>query len=219
MVNKYQERARSPRRYRRWSPAQKAILQRAAASGMSHECIAEALGRTKGAVLEMGQKMGVKFNEPRYDAPMGDVDDRLWKIACSLSSNARRRHNHKIEDHKIEDIPADITPEWVYWKLVDGECEYTGLPFDFSKDGNGGNPNPFYPTLDRIDEGFGYHEDNVQVVIWAYNRMRGRDDEGDILRVCEAIVARAREAQAESERDDSENLFDHTGIELEEMER
>ncbi len=61
-----------------------------------------------------------------------------------------------------------------------GRCEATGLPFDLDA---GVDRNPYFPSLDRIDNSKGYLDDNVRVVVRAFNLIRGDWDDRTFDRI------------------------------------
>lgn len=71
-----------------------------------------------------------------------------------------------------------------------GVCQRSGIPFTFP-DGKSGT-RAFAPSLDRIDNSKGYIPGNVQVVLWMYNRAKGRDRDADVLRMARALVKQHR---------------------------
>jgi hypothetical protein len=54
-----------------------------------------------------------------------------------------------------------------------GKCEVTGVAFELDEWPDS-DKNPYAPSLDRIDPSRGYSDDNVRVVIWAYNLLKGQ---------------------------------------------
>ena len=68
----------------------------------------------------------------------------------------------------------NLTADWLIDKLNKGRCEATGLPFKFDK-----TPyiNPYYPTIDRINNNKGYTVNNCQVVCWMFNIAKADFDE------------------------------------------
>lgn len=54
-----------------------------------------------------------------------------------------------------------------------GKCEVTGVCFELGEWPDS-DKNPYAPSLDRIDPSKGYSDDNVRVVIWAYNLLKGQ---------------------------------------------
>lgn len=98
---------------------------------------------------------------------------RIWHAA-------KRRANKKT-------ITFSIQLERVLNSILKGECEKTGLPFDFSKP-RGGWSNPFCPSIDRIDTQKGYTCDNVQVVAGMYNQGKCDANEIDFIAMCVAVA-------------------------------
>ncbi len=67
-------------------------------------------------------------------------------------------------------IEFSLSIERVQTALEEGECEVTGIPFDFKR--GTGKRNPFGPSLDRKDPDKGYTDSNVQVVVYIHNLVR-----------------------------------------------
>lgn len=67
---------------------------------------------------------------------------------------------------------TNITEEFILGKLNSGKCEVTGIPFEYENT-HGTFKNPFSPSIDRINPSIGYLMDNVRVVIWQVNLMKG----------------------------------------------
>ncbi len=62
-------------------------------------------------------------------------------------------------------------------------CSMTGIPLRWDEPGS-----PWLPSLDRLDNGKGYTRDNVRLVCWAYNSMRGLWPDEVILEVACSLV-------------------------------
>jgi hypothetical protein len=95
---------------------------------------------------------------------------------------------------KKRGLTCNLTLDWIIDKLNQGRCRVTGLEFQikpYSKKGNKEKVNPLAPSLDRIDPHKGYTTDNVQVVVWAYNRFKGDATHESCVKVAEAIFRRA----------------------------
>jgi hypothetical protein len=89
-------------------------------------------------------------------------------------------------------VEFSLTYEDLLPILQKGRCQRTGIIFSPGYGmGLGGN-HPFTPSLDRIDRSRGYSKDNVQIVVWIYNRAKGVDSDADVLRMAEALIAQAR---------------------------
>ena len=113
----------------------------------------------------------------------------------TLYKRARERHLKK--GFEIEDF--NLTKEWIEERVLEGECEVTGIPFQLDKPLFPWEKRPFKPSLDRIDEEFGYETENIQVVIHMYNVARNRYSEDDLIQMAEAIVNKRKSAQEENE--------------------
>ena len=83
-----------------------------------------------------------------------------------LVERARHRHDNVTVDY-----------EWVHRRMlaVGGKCERTGIDFVFTNVRN----HPHQLSLDQIDPGKGYTEDNCQLVVNIYNRMKNEWHDDD----------------------------------------
>jgi hypothetical protein len=89
-------------------------------------------------------------------------------------------------------VDYDLTKEWVLAKLASGHCEVTGLPFDMATlapRGERKSRTPaFAPSLDRIQQGGGYTQDNTRVVVFIYNVARADFDDSDLTTLAKALL-------------------------------
>lgn len=95
---------------------------------------------------------------------------------------------------KYRGIEFDISLEWLTEKLATGRCEATGLPFDFRRpprEERGSRTPAFAPSLDRIERGGSYTQDNVRVVAFIYNVARSDFDDADLMTLAKALIASA----------------------------
>lgn len=90
----------------------------------------------------------------------------MWRNAHKRSTNLRRE--------------ATLT----YERVVELVTEFTST-HEFSSE----TLNPFKPSLDRIDNSKGYHDDNVRIVWFMHNMARGRFDDADVLEFCHRFIA------------------------------
>ena len=88
-----------------------------------------------------------------------DFDYRLQMLINA--SKQRAKLNDRKHDINVEDIKA-IYP-------VDGCCPIFGLKLEF----NGAGFRDSSPSIDRIDSTKGYTRDNIQVISWKANRIKG----------------------------------------------
>lgn len=100
--------------------------------------------------------------------------------ARTLFKSAKRRES------KFNEV-IDFDYLWILDKLKVGVCEVTGVPFDFNKPVTT-NKNPFAPSIDRKDSSKGYCKENVRIVIWQYNLMKGEISDEQLITLCRIIV-------------------------------
>jgi hypothetical protein len=100
---------------------------------------------------------------------------RALTLIKSAERNAKRKK-----------LAVDIDFDFVHQKLIAGVCEVTGLPFDFKKPSLT-KKNSYAPSLDRINPAIGYVKDNVRVVIWQFNMMKGEISDVELLNLCNLI--------------------------------
>lgn len=98
--------------------------------------------------------------------------------ATYLLSDMKKRsvkRNYCLPEFSIEEITNIIT---------NGSCCKTGIKFSFDKLKK---QNPYSPSPDRIDNSKGYTKDNVQWVVWIYNKIKGDFDEEEFLNFIKVI--------------------------------
>lgn len=87
---------------------------------------------------------------------------------------------------------ATVTIEKIRQLLSGGVCPVTGIEFDLISGArkNGVNYHPFSPSVDKIDPRLGYTDENIRIVIWQYNAMKGQQSDTLIFDICKKIVER-----------------------------
>jgi len=73
-----------------------------------------------------------------------------------------------------------------------GYCPITRIKFDLTNGHqkiSGRAKNPYAPSLDRINPKGSYSPDNVRIVIWQYNMMKGEISDCELAYICERVVA------------------------------
>jgi hypothetical protein len=101
-----------------------------------------------------------------------------------------RNHPGRLLFHKARNgaekrsLAFDLTVEDVLQMLEPMTCMATGLPLSWA----GGRRHHLKPSLDRIDSQRGYSADNVQVVCWMFNQMKGAYSEADFALVAEEFL-------------------------------
>lgn len=95
--------------------------------------------------------------------------------AIELFNSAKRRSN------KFSDIDFDYT--YLLDKITKGYCEATGIEFDMEPTEKY-IKNPLSPSIDKIDPSVSYKKDNVRIVIWQFNLMKGEIKDDELLVIC-----------------------------------
>lgn len=114
--------------------------------------------------------------------PRNTVAERLLRNAYSADHQRRNKGRH-------EELMT-LTPDQIAAKLEaqDNLCFWTGIPLNLHPETE---RDLFAPSLDRVDNDKGYHDDNVVICCWAANAARGI---ADAERFCEWLRAVVRHA-------------------------
>lgn len=96
---------------------------------------------------------------------------RKAKYVLTIKGRATRLYGSAKNRAKNKGWEFNITPEFIYEKLLPLKCEVTNLDLSLEKELIY-KANALAPSLDRIDSSKGYTLDNVQVVCWWYNAMK-----------------------------------------------
>lgn len=97
-----------------------------------------------------------------------------WRESMSKRKNPFREYIRRCKNRKHQDFDLDLKYLETLWKQQDGRCAITGIPlFHDAIDKNQ------MPSLDRINNDFGYVRGNVQFVCCRINYAKndGTDDE------------------------------------------
>ena len=107
-------------------------------------------------------------------------EKRLYKTIQARVLNARDRAKRK-------GIPCTITKEFILdlWNKQQGLCAISKIPMTYEMD-----QGRIYTNLsiDQIEQGRGYTEDNVQLVCMAVNQLKSDWDMNTVLYICNQIV-------------------------------
>lgn len=117
-----------------------------------------------------------------------------------------REENRPVRAKKAQDARQKSPLRFMYWSARErakkksvpfgltlsdmesiwtGNCAVSGLPVSV---GRGSGPKFFSASLDRIEPSRGYVADNVRIVMWSVNAMKGEGTDDDLLMVAKAIV-------------------------------
>lgn len=139
----------------------------------------------------------VKQNKKQYESkrrlkPEYAIEAK--KRSQRFYSSAHGRVLTFLKSAQRRDPNATVTYSHLMNLLRVGYCPVTGIQFDLSNDHQritGRAKNPYSPSIDRIDSLKGYSNENVRLVIWQYNMMKGELSDREILEICQRIVGRA----------------------------
>ncbi len=97
---------------------------------------------------------------------------------------ATRIRNKALQRAKDKNLEFTLTKQFILDKVLQGVCEVTGVPLDFS----GGERKPNTPSLDRKIPELGYTPDNVQLVCWIYNSAKSIFKHEDVLELARTLT-------------------------------
>lgn len=103
-----------------------------------------------------------QFAEYSREYQRGRRQDFEYRLKMLLNASKQRaRDKDRLHDITVDDIKA-LYP-------VDGCCPIFGLKLEF----NGAGFRDSSPSIDRIDSTKGYTRDNIQIISWKANRIKG----------------------------------------------
>ena len=86
----------------------------------------------------------------------------------------------------------DLSEEWLEAKLAENICEVSGIEFE-TEIRSFGVPNPFVPSIDRIDPCGPYTAANCRLVCWIYNRAKWLWTDEDMTKLALGLTEGARQ--------------------------
>lgn len=81
----------------------------------------------------------------------------------------------------------DFDENYLVDLMREGCCSVTGVEFDYYKQDRF-KCNPYSPSVDRVDSTKFYTKDNVRMVVWQYNLMKGELTDSELRDFCERII-------------------------------
>lgn len=134
----------------------------------------EIRGHRDGRCKECKRKQNLEARQKYSD------EKRLYKTIQARVLNARDRAKRK-------GIPCTITKEFILnlWNKQQGLCAISKIPMTYEMD-----QGRIYTNLsiDQIEQGKGYTEDNVQLVCMAVNQLKSDWNMDTVLYICKQIV-------------------------------
>lgn len=131
---------------------------RASKDGLQHKCKPCDIEYQRQRRLSNPQKT-IEYSRQYQKSKKKDFDYRLQMLINASKQRARlknREHSITVDDIK------KIYPK-------DGCCPIFGMKLEFNSAGFRENS----PSIDRIDSAKGYTKDNIQIVSWKANRIKG----------------------------------------------
>ena len=102
------------------------------------------------------------------------------KRAVQQLKESRKRRNPDLRfDLTVEDV-------WEIYAQQAGKCAFTDFPMENYRDGKG-TKNPYNISIDRIDPRGDYVRENIQLVCYAVNMMKGTMDDDTFRKICTAV--------------------------------
>ncbi len=140
---------------------------------------------------ECANKVGRKWYSKNTERAADNIERSFHKYYGSVKGHVTHMLNNATQRARKLGVKCTLTREWIRSKLENGYCEATGIKFKFlSQSGKGHVLNSFSPSMDRIERKGDYSPENVQIVVWIYNRAKGAFPEADLIEMCHAVVAR-----------------------------
>jgi len=116
--------------------------------------------------------------------PERDKQSRAaWKANNTASYIYQRAKSRALR----RGLDFAITPEWVAERIAVGLCEVSGIPFTLDL-GSVNAPNPWSPTIDRVDSSIGYLPGNCRMVVWVYNAAKNSWSDEVVMRLARALT-------------------------------
>lgn len=112
---------------------------------------------------------------------------RELNLAWRASSPASALLYSCRKSAKARGLECTLTLERVIELAEPMVCSVSGLPLRWDKEGDSFR-NPWVPSIDRLDNSRGYHDDNIRLVCCAFNIMRS-DFSDEVVKTLARAVA------------------------------
>jgi hypothetical protein len=112
--------------------------------------------------------------------------DYRYEVNQTLDAHMRARLSSIMEDRRK--IYTDLTLSQLIelWNKQDGKCAISGVPMTYQRIKR--QHNMYNCSVDRIDSSKNYTIDNVQLVCWIVNRMKGENTTEELIKWCKYII-------------------------------
>lgn len=141
-----------------------------------------------------------EFNSHKEYAIRGHRDGRCKECKRKQNQEARKKYDDEkrlyktiqyrvlsaSERAKRKGIPCTITKEFILdlWNKQNGLCAISKIPMTYEMDSGRIYTNV---SIDQIEQGKGYTEDNVQLVCMAVNQLKSDWDMNTVKYICKMI--------------------------------
>ncbi len=115
----------------------------------------------------------------------GRATRRTRREARRLTARGRATNLHRNTKcrAKKKGICFNLGKDWIEIRMLAGYCEITGVEFDFTA-----ATGPFSPSIDRVESGGGYTEENCRVVCWVLNAAMNDWGLDPVLKLARALL-------------------------------
>lgn len=112
--------------------------------------------------------------------------DYRYELNQSLDSHLRQKLSSINEDRRkiFSDLTLDQLVE--LWNKQDGKCAISGVEMSYKR--NKRQHNMSNCSIDRIDSSGVYTINNIQLVCWIVNRMKGENTTEELIKWCNYII-------------------------------
>jgi hypothetical protein len=121
-----------------------------------------------------------KKNRERYNNY-----SKKWSSNNLERVKAKQLFNAAKTRARNKKINFQLSIKWVFDKIKNGSCAYTGMKFDLRKTGKAGLRSP---SIDRISPSLGYTEENCSVVLWSINAFKNQYELKDIIPIARSFI-------------------------------
>lgn len=141
--------------------------------------------RRERKVTDPGYREACLVKERIYDAKNQIKRRKTLSMSFVLKAigEARRRFRKKSKTDIAFgfDLDTEEVRNELFQRLLVGKCEVTSILWNM-------NSESWRPSLDRIDNSKGYTLDNIQWVVWMYNRAKGSGPDDDVMIMAMALA-------------------------------
>jgi hypothetical protein len=137
-------------------------------------------------------------NKKHKDGVRKECKSCVANWCASIPGKSSRLFSSCKRRAKISGGIVTIDKDWIDKKLIEGVCELTKLPFNFSNRGNF-TRQPYAPSIDKKDaKNPDYTPENSRLVLWAVNCAMSEYGMDIMLPILKKIIENAKQNTATS---------------------